>query len=614
MTFSINNNAAASSILSNLSNVESQMNTSYQQLSTGNQVSSAADNPASYAISQQMTSQINGLNQATQNAQNGISMIQTATGSMNQIEQVLQTMSTLATEAASASNTFSDRANLQLEMNALAQQVNSTTNQTQYNGINLLTGQFGTGNNNLTLQVGANQGQTLAFNIGATDSQSLGVMGRQATGFINYEQGTGIITGNGITSGSLNTIASNESISSGSILQSDMNLNIVFSATITPGSGATTQASITSIAQSLMNSSVSVTGSAAYAANQINTDIKAALNGSGGSGASGLNAGSLANLTSAIQTYFSNPSSNAFSDFQSAVTNIVESTSTNGMVTGTNGTYDSGINAALSDVFGGTGGSSTAVETVGTAASGTVSTMIANTINTNSINQGLVPSGSTAIPTFYTSDASSSALSTYQSALNSSSTMSGTLQLETSNGTLIGQAVSINNLASGQQYTIGDTATGATMSLTINNLASLMTIGTNASGTYTQIDSLSTTGSTESTSGSDSNNYQSSTNVSGLNILTQGSAQSAITFIQNAINSLSSSQAQLGAVQNRLNYTVSNLQNSSQNLQNAQSTITNTNMASAYTQFSQQQVLEQVGISMLSQAQQQPQMILKLLQ
>lgn len=449
---SINNNSAAQSILSNLNNVESAMSSSYQQLSTGNQVNSAADNPASYAISQQMTSQVNGLNQATQNAQNGISMIQTATGAMNQIEQVLQTMSTLATESANAGNTFSDRANLQLEMNALAQQINATTNQTQYNGISLLTGQFGngglTGQSTLTLQIGANHGQTLSFNIGATDAGSLGVSGSDAA--------TGI---NAITT--------------------------------------TTSAS-------------------------------------------------------------------AF-----------------GTVSGTNYLIGSASGAAATDL--GSAGLATGTGAI-------------------SANNSLLQSGMTL-----------------QLALQGTVTggvFTGSIQLEDQNGNAIGNAVQVSTNSSGAwtgtsagALTLGDTSTGATLSITLNALAA-----TTTNGTVAETDKFLLDSSNSNTSASQDTGWQAQTQINGINIMDQAGAQKAITAIQSAINNMSSSQAQLGAIQNRLNYTVSNLSNSSQNLQNAQSTITNTDMAAAYTKFSQQQVLEQVGISMLSQAQQQPQMILKLLQ
>jgi flagellin len=568
----INTNSAAKSILSNLNNVENQMNTSYQQLSTGNQVNSAADNPASYAISQQMTSQVNGLNQATQNAQSGISMIQTATGAMNQIEQVLQTMSTLATESSNTGNTFSDRANLQLEMNALAQQINSTTNQTQYNGISLLTGQFGTagatGQSSMTLQVGANQGQTLSFNINATDVATLGVGGAQATG---VQQAATLSAGT--TTVAVGTTSS------------------ATSAGIDIGSGVTVGAGISGTDVKLVYSATYTAASTAYAGTLTLED------------SSGNIIGTTVTLSSAAMTGSTVTIGNTGTG-QDITLNLASDTSLFTLTsTGTNATYAQTDTISLSRSFASgayTGGTGTAVATNGAStASGNVASSI--TANNSTLQSGM------QLQLVYSANTNSSGSAT-----------GGTLQLEDQNGNTIGGAVTLSQsqITNGGNVILGDSATGATLTINLNKNTSLFT-GANAVGSYTQTDSFTLSGPAASTtqgSAVGATPWQATTNVAGINILTQTGAQSAITQIQNAINTLSSSQAQLGAVQNRLNYTVSNLGNSAQNLQSAQSTITNTDMAAAYTQFSQQQVLEQVGISMLSQAQQQPQMILKLLQ
>lgn len=174
-SFSINNNSAAAGILSNLSYVQSQINSAYQQLSSGNRINSAANDPAGYAISQQMTSQVNGLNQATQNAQSGISLLQTATGAMNQVANILQTMNTLAVEAANGTQTTTDLSNLQQELSALTNQIDATSTNTQFNTMVLLAGSFSTAASALTLQVGANNGQVLAFTIATISSTALGV-------------------------------------------------------------------------------------------------------------------------------------------------------------------------------------------------------------------------------------------------------------------------------------------------------------------------------------------------------------------------------------------------------------------------------------------------------
>jgi flagellin len=94
---------------------------------------------------------------------------------------------------------------------------------------------------------------------------------------------------------------------------------------------------------------------------------------------------------------------------------------------------------------------------------------------------------------------------------------------------------------------------------------------------------------------------------------TQARANVAITTINNAINMVSTQLAQLGAVQNRLTHTISNLQVSSQNMTAAEGNIKDVDMAAEMSQFTQDQVLSQAGVAMLAQANQVPQMILKLL-
>lgn len=178
MSFSVNNNASASNILSNLDYVQNQLQTSYQQLSSGNRINSAADDPAGYAISQQMTSQVNGLNQATQNAQNAVSLLQTASGAMNQVMNILQTMNTLAVEASNGTQTTTDLNNLQQEFTALGNQINNIGTQTQFNTMSLLGGSStATVGGSFTFQVGSQEGQTLSLTINAVNLSALGISG-----------------------------------------------------------------------------------------------------------------------------------------------------------------------------------------------------------------------------------------------------------------------------------------------------------------------------------------------------------------------------------------------------------------------------------------------------
>lgn len=101
--------------------------------------------------------------------------------------------------------------------------------------------------------------------------------------------------------------------------------------------------------------------------------------------------------------------------------------------------------------------------------------------------------------------------------------------------------------------------------------------------------------------------------ISGLDITSAASASAAISALDAAIKTVSEQRAELGAYQNRLEHTINNLNTASQNLTSAQSAITDTDMASAMAEFTKDNVLQQAAVSMLAQANQQPQLVLKLL-
>ena len=172
VNFSVNTNSAASNILQNLYYVQNQVNTSYSQLSSGNRINTAADDPAGYAISQQMQQNVNGLNTAVQNSQNGISMIQTASGAMQQVGSILQTLNTLAVEASNGTQNSTDLTNLQTEWTSLTNQISTINADTQFNNISLFSGQSLT---SITLQVGANYNQTLVFSTNSIALSALGI-------------------------------------------------------------------------------------------------------------------------------------------------------------------------------------------------------------------------------------------------------------------------------------------------------------------------------------------------------------------------------------------------------------------------------------------------------
>jgi flagellin len=104
------------------------------------------------------------------------------------------------------------------------------------------------------------------------------------------------------------------------------------------------------------------------------------------------------------------------------------------------------------------------------------------------------------------------------------------------------------------------------------------------------------------------------TAASGGGTVLDLSSSNALSNIDTAINNISSMASTLGSVQDRLQFTANSIATTSQNMTAANSRITDVDMAKEATDLSQQQVLQQAGTSMLAAAQQQPQMILKLLQ
>ncbi len=149
-----------------------------EQLSTGKRINSAADDAAGLAISNKMTSQIRGLNQAVRNANDGISVAQTAEGATQEITNMLQRMRELAVQAANDSNSSADRTALQAEVTELIDEIDRIATDTMFNKTALLTGSAGT-SGVLTFQIGANSGQTVdvTFSNMSTASAGLDVSG-----------------------------------------------------------------------------------------------------------------------------------------------------------------------------------------------------------------------------------------------------------------------------------------------------------------------------------------------------------------------------------------------------------------------------------------------------
>ena len=155
----INTNISSLNAQRNLNTSQSALATSLQRLSSGLRINSAKDDAAGMAISDRMTTQIRGLNQATRNANDAISLSQTAEGAMNTITENLQRIRELAVQSLNATNSASDRGALDAEVQQLKAEIDRVAQQTTFNGVKLLDGTFSA----QVFQVGANAGETISI-------------------------------------------------------------------------------------------------------------------------------------------------------------------------------------------------------------------------------------------------------------------------------------------------------------------------------------------------------------------------------------------------------------------------------------------------------------------
>ncbi len=145
----------------NLATSQSKLATAIQRLSSGMRINSAKDDAAGLAISTRFTTQINGLNQAVSNANDGISLAQTTESALNEVTNNLQRIRTLAVQSANATNSDSDRAALDAEVQQRLDEITRIATQTTFNGRHVLDGSFGSA----AFQVGANVGETISVDM-----------------------------------------------------------------------------------------------------------------------------------------------------------------------------------------------------------------------------------------------------------------------------------------------------------------------------------------------------------------------------------------------------------------------------------------------------------------
>jgi flagellin len=489
MALTLNTNIDSLVAQNNLSGSQSLLAQSLTRLSSGLKINSASDDAAGLAIAQQFTTQVNGTNQAINNANDAVSEAQTAAGALTTIVNNLQSIRTLAVEAANGSNSTSDRAALDSQVQQQIAEITQIASQTTFNGSNVLNGSAGT----TVYQVGANVGNTISVNL------STGV---EASQIGQYASISGVTNGTALAAGAISLAVNGGTASA-------------IGATSAGPGNAVGQAS-----------------GSAYS-------IAAAINAVG---IQGLTV-SASTKTAAL-----------------AITTV-------GTTGATAGNYQLAINGV--NVFGATG-----LTLAASNASQLTQAQLQSAINNVSAQTGVTADSQGA---------------------------GGALELQAADGSTIvynqtitgaSSAGGITGAASGTSYT-----TYGTVALSSNTSIAVSGVTTSfASGVAVGLTSSNTPA------------------LSGQNVLTVAGANNTIQSVDSALTAVSALQSTLGSIQNRFTSQVSNLTSTAQNLTQSRSTIQDANFAQETANLTQAQVLEQAGISVLAQANQQPQLILKLLQ
>jgi flagellin len=262
MTSSINSNINSLTAQRNLTLSQASLATSMQRLSSGLRINSAKDDAAGLNISERMTAQIRGLTQAARNANDGISLAQTAEGALGAAGTILQRVRELAVQSANATNSASDRAALNAEVNQLTSELDRIAKTTEFNGLKLLDGSFGSA----TFQVGANANQTITATTANFQTSKYGNnrMGSLVAGLYtaNTQKGDMVVgtTAGLSTSGSVVPTALILGGTASSIIGETMTINgSVGSATVTIADGDSAKIAAASINAKTGSTGVSAT-------------------------------------------------------------------------------------------------------------------------------------------------------------------------------------------------------------------------------------------------------------------------------------------------------------------------------------------------------------------
>ncbi|QSB41208.1 flagellin [Pseudomonas hygromyciniae] len=552
MALSVNTNITSLGVQKNLNKASDALSTSMSRLSSGLKINSAKDDAAGMQIANRLTSQVKGLTVAVANANNGVSIAQTAEGAMQESTNILQRMRELALQSANGSNSDDDRTSLQQEFTALTGELTRISQTTNFGGRKLLDGSF----DNVGFQIGANANETISF--GMTDISATGLKG--SYGEAKAAGAATDLSASVVGRSSLPFAAQGAAAYTTATANNTLKLN---DTTIDLATGTTAGQAV-----ALINAKTSSTGVTASlsAANELVLQSDSAF------------------------TATSNSAEAGFGTATAAARTLVGDTdiSVNGtLVNLTNGMDLTAIAGAIE----------AEKATTGVGASVANGRLLLTSEDGKAIK---LDNGGTA---------------NGPGALAKIGLQAGTTQAKlTADTSVVLNGVEVKfkkgDTADAIVSSINSASTGVTASKNADNTLALFsnktfTVANGSAGT-----GLAQLGLTAATSTA----VTVETTVSNLSIQDAASSQRSVQALNDAIQQIDSQRSQLGAVQNRFTSTVANLQSISENSTAARSRVQDADFASETAELTKQQTLQQASTAILSQANQLPSSVLKLLQ
>lgn len=601
----INTNIASLTSQRNLNSSQNDVATALQRLSSGLRINSARDDAAGLAISERFTTQIRGLNQAARNANDGISLSQTAEGALAEVTNNLQRIRELAVQSVNATNSDSDRAALNQEVEQRLAEIDRIAQQTSFNGRNVLDGSFGSAQ----FQVGANVGETIGLNLATSvrtgdvgavataTSVDLDTLITEASPATTGTPATFAFAASDVTGADYSTIAA----TSGSVEAAGAQFQVDFSSetvSFDVTDGTTTEtvtlntdlsgASVADVATAL-DTALSAAFTVANDGTNITITTAATGTGTGVSFAS-FDADADGNTTDSSLTAITATSTDGDDADASANQDLVITDTDGGTVTVTldsDLTADDGT-AVLAAITGALSGEFTAALDAGTI----TLTDDANTAGDFSISLDGTGLTATASETGVADGAGTPAVSLTTSGL--------TIQFGTNDAISVADAT----YSSAQDFT--DAVNAA--------------LGSNGTASLDSTNTLSIVSGEAITIAGDTNSvftaasFAASGSLEAVDVTTVANSNAAIQSIDATLSTVSELRSTFGAIQNRFESTIANLATTTENLSASRSRIQDADFAAETAALTRAQILQQAGISILAQANAQPQSVLALLQ